>query len=102
MTYPTVWIIDRVLELCRALLGEKVINRTDSIAVLVGGWGLYVVTALLALGMFILGAQTGSIEFILYAVAILPIGILLHWVAIKLLDTNERLIGSTPNRNPVR
>ena len=46
--------------------------------------------------MLILGARAGSIEFILYAVAVLPIGILLHWVAIKLLDTNERLIASTP------
>ena len=96
MTYPTVWIIDKVLEICRALLGEKVINRTDSIAVLVGGWGLYVVTVLLFLGMLILGARAGNVELILYAIAILPIGILLHWVAIKLLDTNERLIASTP------
>jgi hypothetical protein len=96
MTYPTVWIIDKVLDICRALLGEKVINRTDSIAVLVGGWGLYVVTVLLFLGLLILGARSGNIELILYAIAILPIGILFHWVAIKLLDTNERLIASTP------
>ena len=96
MTYPTVWIIDKVLEICRALLGQKVINRTDSIAVLVGGWGLYVVTILLFLGMLILGARAGNMQLILYAIAVLPIGILLHWVAIKLLDTNERLIASTP------
>lgn len=96
MTYPTVWIIDKVLDLCRALLGEKVINRTDSIATLVGGWGLYAVTVLLFLGMLVLGVRAGSMELILYAIAILPIGILLHWVAIKLLDTNERLIASTP------
>ncbi len=96
MTYPTVWIIDKVLDVCRNLLGEKVINRTDSIAVLVGGWGLYVVTILLFLGMFILGARAGNLELILYAIAVLPVGILLHWVAIKLHDTNERLIASTP------
>lgn len=96
MTYPTVWIIDKVLEICRSMLGPKVINRTDGFAVLIGGWGLYAVTILLFLGMLILGARAGDFELILYAFAVLPIGALLHWVAIKLLDTNERLIASTP------
>jgi len=96
MQFPTVVLIDKLLDYCRGFLSVTLINLADRIGVLVGGWAIYGIAALLFIVGLVAGIRGDSAGTIIFAVLLLPIGVVLQYVAVKMLDAVDRLVESTP------
>lgn len=98
MEFPTVSLIDQLLATCRKFLSVKLIDLADNIGEMVGGWTVYGIAVLLFIAGIIAGIRIDSVEIVISGILILPVGVILHYVAIKMVGAEDRLVKSTPTR----
>ena len=101
MNFPTVVYLDKFLDYCRKYLSVENIDKADHWAVLIGGWAVYVATVFLFIAGLIMGINSGDVTIILIAIAVLPIGVLMQYAAIKMLDAIDRAGDSGDQREEV-
>ena len=95
MNFPTVALVDKLLGLCRRGLSATLVRRVDRLMVLVGGYGIYALIAMLVILLVTIAIRIGDISFVLFAVGVVPAGLVFQYVAVKMLDAVERLVGSS-------
>ena len=95
MELPTVRLVDRLLAAARRLLNVDLVRRLDRLGVIGGGYALYGLIGLMAITFLIAGIRLGEVALIVGAVVVIPGGIILHYMAMKMLDPIERLISTS-------
>jgi hypothetical protein len=95
MDFPTVRLVDAFLNFCRRILSEERIRWLDRTVTRVGGYGMYALIAVLALLFVVVAIRANDLSLFLLAIALVPVGIVLQYVAIKMLGAVERLIASS-------
>ena len=95
MTFPTVRLVDSLLGACGRLLTEARVRRLDRNAIGLGGYVMYVLLAVMALLFAVVSVRANSLSVFLVAIAILPTGIVLQYIALKMLGTVDRLIAAS-------
>lgn len=95
MDLPTVRLVDSLLNACRRLLSEKRVRWVDRTGANVGGYAMYGLIVVLALLFIVVAIRVDDVSLFLIAIALVPAGIVLQYVALKMLGTVERLIASS-------
>jgi hypothetical protein len=95
MTFPTVRLVDALLAACRKGLSERRMRRFDQFAARLGGYAVYALIVILVLTFGLAGLRAGEPGTALVGLVVIPAGIVLQYVALKMLSTVDRLIASS-------
>ena len=95
MILPTVRLIDLFLRSCRRVLSEPAVRRLDRSAANLGGFAVYSLLAVLMILLGLIAIRTNDLYLFLLALGIAPAGIVLHYIALKMLGSVDRLISAS-------
>ena len=95
MNFPTVRIVDALLGICRRLLSESRVRQIDRSVTNLGGYAMYGLILLLALLLVVVAIRGNNLGLFVLAIVVVPVGIVLQYVALKMLGSVDRLIASS-------
>ncbi len=95
MYLPTVKLVDWLLDLCRKVLTAGLVQRVDRLFVMAGGYGMYVLMGLVAMIFIVAAIRFNDLSLFIGGIAVVPVGIVLQYIAIKMLSSVDRLIASS-------
>lgn len=95
---PHVLLVDRLLGGLQRAVSEDRLDRADGVAKTVGHWAYLVATVLLAILWIVLAIKQEQPEMVLYALAVLAVGTVAHYIAVRFLAAGRDLIAKTPSR----
>ena len=95
MNFPTVRIVDAFLGFCRRQLSEARVRQMDRSVTNLGGYVMYGLILLLALLFVVVAIRGNNLGLFVLAIVVVPVGIVLQYVALKMLGAVDRLIASS-------
>lgn len=95
---PHVLLVDRLLGGLQRAVSEDRLDRIDGVAKTVGHWAYLVAAVILAVSWIVMAINQEQPELVLYALAVLAIGAVAHYVAVRFLEAGRDLIAKTPSR----